>query len=106
MRYVVILVLLLSFAVPAKAVTTIGGTDCGGWLTAREEAYTHAWQYQFGLSGLLSGMAIESRKEFWDSGNGITPDQVFYWMDNYCRKNPLRHINEGAFQLFRERTTD
>lgn len=27
-------------------------------------------------------------------------DQLIVWMDNYCQKNPLKTVNEGATDLY------
>ena len=106
MKYLLVIAVLLSFAVPAKADVGIKTHDCGEWLSARAKDAPYPWMLQKFLDGFLSGMALGYREEFWASGNGITSDQVFYWMDKYCRENPLNYITKGAIQLFRERTTD
>ena len=90
MRYLIVLAVLLSFAAPAKAITVINIHDCGAWLTVREKDDAHAWQLQQALAGFLSGLAVGSNEEFWDLGNGITPVQVYYWMDNYCREKSFK----------------
>ena len=103
-RYLILIAVLLSFAAPAKADVSIVTHDCGEWLSARKNDDPHAWMFQKFLVGFLSGMSMGSYEEFWASENGITPDQVFYWMDKYCRENPLKHITKGGLILFNERT--
>ena len=29
-------------------------------------------------------------------------EQMFVWMDNYCKTNPLGNVTEGAAELFDE----
>jgi hypothetical protein len=80
-----------------------GVPDCGTWVQARaagkapvQEAY---------LLGLLNGAAIGSQLEFWLSGGiPVNRQQVYLWMDNYCRNSPLSNIVSGAGELMNERT--
>lgn len=105
MKYLLVIAVLLSFTAPdkAQAVEVRGGTDCGTWLTDRKEAYVNSWQNERALQGFLDGVSWALDLEFWKSGQGITFDQVKYWMDRYCRENPLHHTVQGAIKLFRER---
>ena len=104
MKYLLVIAILLSFTAPAGAVATMGGTDCGDWLTDRKEASVNSWQLERGLYGVLDGLSLGLELDFWLSGQGITLDQVNYWMDKYCRENPLSHTTNGAIKLFKERT--
>ena len=49
------------------------------------------------LQGLLNGLALGGGIEFWRAGGGsVSPEQVFLWMDNYCRGAPLSDITRGS----------
>lgn len=104
MRYVLVIAVLLSFTVPAKAVLVMSYSDCGRWLEWRKEEDQWTRVIEFWVSGFLSGLAEGSRIEFWGLEPQITADQVFYWMDNYCRDNPLSDTHAGSLELFIERT--
>ena len=105
MKYLILIAVLLSFAVPVKAELTIrGALDCGTWLEARRAGLVRAEGW---LVGVLNGVTIGSGIEFWQAGDGmITNDQLFYWMDKYCRENPLNDVMDGVGKLFNERTGD
>ena len=114
MKYLLVIAVLLSFTVPAGAqpVRFHTGHDCGQWLEQREQ-WTESITDEHGnllrksfvleqrLTSLIDGLVMASAINFW---NGITPDQVHYWMDNYCRENPLRGVLNGTWKLFQERT--
>ena len=109
MKYALVVAVLLSFAVPVKAeqgteVTIQGSRDCGAWLEVREEHPLSAGLYEFWLVGLLDGVSLNSGIEFWEAGDGVTPNQVYYWTDKYCRENPLNDVMDGARLLFHEKT--
>lgn len=96
-----LLCLLLS-ATPAMAVpyTTFGAPDCGQWVT--EPAATRkAW-----LLGFLSGMAVLHARIDLKPSDPLnflsSAEQAFAWMDNYCTRNPLNSVTEGAAVLFDE----
>jgi hypothetical protein len=54
-------------------------------------SYSKQW-----LVGYLSGVAAGLDK---DLLTGMNNDSIFLWMDNYCRANPLRRIDEGGYTL-------
>ena len=89
---------------PVAAVTLMGVQTCASWAEDRRIAddvtkRSHAW-----LQGLLNGFSFAASKEFWHSGEGLTNDQVFFWMDRYCDENPLKGVVDGAITLMNERT--
>ena len=87
MRYLILIAVLFSFAVPDKAAEAApsfqSNRGCGDWLEARKEDGWSARQFEWGLVGLLDGMSWISYKDFWTAVPVIKPNQVFYWMDNY-----------------------
>ena len=87
----------------AQSVLLTGDTNCGTWIDGRTQRTAVALE-NF-LEGLLNGMALTSMIEFWDRGGvRITKEQVFLWMDNYCRTNPHFNIYLGAMAIVNERT--
>ena len=42
--------------------------------------------------------------DFWRIGVGLEVDQALYWMDKYCRENPLSRTITGALKLFKQTT--
>ena len=100
MKYLLVIAVLLSFTAPAKvqAIEVRGVFDCGQWLDVRTDIQleVRALAVQLWVLGYLSGKAMGANKEFWK--------QVMYWIDNYCREHPLKHLDQGADILFHERT--
>lgn len=108
-KYLLVIAVLLSFTAPAKAdghgILTLGLVDCGKWLEARvADDKGHSFEFQRGLVGYLDGLAVGKGTNFWVAEREVTPDQVAYWMDKYCRETPLSTIRKGADILFHERT--
>jgi hypothetical protein len=91
-------------ATQATAVALMGGSTCAEWAEDRRIASSLSRRSEAWLRGLLNGFAFAADKEFWDSGDGLTNDQVFFWMDRYCDENPLKRVVHGAITLMNERT--
>ncbi|PWK38440.1 hypothetical protein [Cupriavidus plantarum] len=94
-------------ATAAHASTTFGMPDCGQWLASHTPT-RQAW-----LLGYLSGanswndMQIQLHSGGKDLGPDIlgkvnSADQIYAWMENYCRASPMRDVTDGAFILFTE----
>ena len=106
MKYILVIAILLSFTVPekAEAVMIRGAADCGQWLDFRKDTASRTNGVEFWVMGYLSALSFSTNKEFWESGNGLSAQQVMYWIDNYCRENPLSNVARAADTLFLERT--
>lgn len=97
----------LSFAVPtstqaAEGIFIEGTLDCGQWLEARAARRSQILEGY--LIGFFNGMALGTNTNFWDAGGiRISREQVFFWMDKYCREAPLSHVITGASRLHAER---
>jgi hypothetical protein len=91
--------LCVYLAQPVTGQTIYGQPDCGEWLTNRS-SYEKGW-----LLGYMSGLSSmhDLNKRPGDPLDKITsPNQIYIWMDNYCRKNPLQKIGNGGVSLFIE----
>ena len=96
------LLILLVFACglmpPASGQTTYGEPDCGQWVSKKREP-DKAW-----LLGYLSGASA------WQTANSKadllkqvgSAEQIFLWMDNYCKATPLGFLSDGATKLIVE----
>ena len=91
-------------ATQAAAVIVQGDRTCAHWSEVRERADDFTTMTESWLMGVLNGFAFAGQKEFWDSGDGLTIDQVYFWMDRYCDENPLKRVMHGAITLMNERT--
>jgi hypothetical protein len=85
---------------PVLATTSFGSMDCGQWVKNQSNnspnIQSKAW-----LLGYLSGLnAVEFSENALDKINST--EQIFLWMDNYCKKNPLERVPKGAQQLMIE----
>jgi hypothetical protein len=75
--------------------------SCGEWIVHREKSDTLALSNSSWLLGYLSGMALSSGKDYL---SGTDNASIYKWMDNYCRKNPLRDLSSGGNALAAELT--
>lgn len=88
--------LAISSAVPnANAINVRAATSCGQWVSEKgtwEGAGSNRW-----LLGFLSGLAAGGGK---DILRGVDNESIYLWVDNYCRANPLRGIDEAGWELY------
>ena len=77
------------------------GPSCGEWLKTRQAQYSIYESYNEGfIVGVLNGMSIASGVSLWyNQRASISRDQVYFWVDEYCRKDPLKDVMTalGAF---------
>ena len=93
----------MPFKLFANTIIVRGSIDCGDWLKAREVQQSSL--YETYVIGVVNGMAIGRWIDLWNfEGNSISGNQVFYWLDNYCKKNPLKDVNSAIFEFADERT--
>lgn len=100
----VFLFFLLTCSLPSHSQVTIeGATDCGQWVEARK--YNQAIAFEHYVLGSLNGWSLGTNREFWVvRGMSVSRAAVFLWLDNYCQRNPLDHLNQGIRSLFIERS--
>ena len=104
MRYVLVLVLLLGFTATVQAQLKLGATGtCAMWLEAGKNKVFRQIEEAFVL-GLIDGMSSGANMNFWVTREGqLKINQVLYWVDNYCKDNPLEHTVTGVWKLFNSR---
>jgi hypothetical protein len=101
-RPLVLLLLACCLAQPALGATVFGTPDCGEWLSGKKgNELDKAW-----LIGYLSGISVANPKEGDPLGKISSSEQIFVWMNNYCQRNPLKDISDGANRLFSELLTN
>lgn len=96
-RLTLAMIALLLTAHSASALTIRGARSCGDWVqgrTADRNTHAEAW-----LVGYLSGRAAASGV---DLLKGTDNPSLFLWMDNFCRAQPLKDIEDGASELVPE----
>ena len=105
-RYFFGIALMMGLSQPvfpqAKKFATVLGpieNSCADWITARGKK--SAQYYEFWLMGVLSGLNL-SEDFSTDFLIGVKANSVAFWMDKYCRENPLKTIPDGAVQLVLE----
>lgn len=83
----------------AKALDIRGGMSCGVW--AKDIGSNDAMPIlmRSWLLAFMSGMAYATDT---DVLKGTDNESVYLWMTNYCQKNPLNRVYEGAVSLFLE----
>lgn len=88
-------------ATATEAVEIRGASSCGAWVADRNtEANGWAVLVRRGwLLGYLSAHAVITGE---DILKGTDTRSIDLWMDNYCRQNPLKRIDDGGDALFDE----
>ena len=91
----VIIVVMASSTVLAKDFIAIGNRNCGEWV--RDQTVSDkAWLVGF-LSGInVTGVTNDALKKIQSTS------QIYLWMDNYCKANPLQMVSDGAYKLLDE----
>lgn len=106
-----LLLLLLCFFVETsnaqdkKSLPTYRGhSNCAEWL--KPGSQSSDFGNKFWLSGYLSGinlgLYLDKQRPAFDFFENVSSEQIFLWMDNYCRANPLSNVVDGTGTLFRE----
>jgi hypothetical protein len=99
------LLIALSITKPVRSQPILleGSVNCADWIKARTQDRAEYLEHY--LLGLLNGLALGSGVDFWRAGGiRVSRQQVFLWMDNYCRSKPLSDPLMGAIDLINERT--
>jgi hypothetical protein len=78
---------------------TLATPSCGQWVQQRNPDGRTAEVYRFWLLGYVSGLAVASGTDKLKSTDSAS---IELWMDNYCRANPLKYVDEGGTVLFNE----
>lgn len=84
----------------ANAVTSMGVRPCGTWIENRRipnsngDVAAQGW-----LAGYLTGMAVASGR---DALVNADLPSMSLWIDNYCRQNPLKRLDDAGVALFFE----
>ena len=95
-QLLILIIFAFSLIQPASGQTSYGNADCGTWLTNKKEE--RVW-----LAGYMSGLfMMDSIKEGISLTNYPTTYQIFLWMDNHCKSNPLSTLLEGGTALYLE----
>ena len=96
----------LTISMPTYGNTIRGAPDCGDWIASRNaapnpfEAYARGW-----LLGYLSGFNVMLDVMDAPAPDHLispSPKQIYLWVDNYCKQNPLATIDRAGNDLFIE----
>ena len=87
--------------VRAQGIWIESGWTCADWAQARFDRNAYALEQH--VVGTLNGIAIGAYRDFWREKTAIDSRQAFFWMDNFCEKNPLDKLLSGVFSLVSER---
>jgi len=102
--FLIALLLFTNTVYAQESVMQQNSVNCGLWLKGRQ---TNTAQYlENFLTGTVNGLAMGSWIDIWRGTSGVlvSPEQLYFWMDNWCQKNPLTNISEGTFAFANERT--
>ena len=101
--YTLITIITFScISINANAVEVRGVNSCGEWVSEKEirraDGLFLITQQQW-ILGFLSGYATRSNT---DILKDIDADSIFLWVDNYCRTNPFKKLDDAGTTLFNE----
>ena len=72
--------------------------SCGKMVKAHENNWKpHMDNYKHGVLGFITGMNFAIGKQ---AGKGIDEDALYYEVLNYCKKNPVHDVFDGAFKTW------
>ncbi len=106
MRKIFIFCLFLNLNLShAQSIYVQGTINCGLWLEARKN--NNSVHFEHYVLGFVNGLALGRNVDIWRAkGMEISNEQLYYWMDNYCKNNPLKGVVIGAFDFANEMTND
>ena len=102
--FLIVILLCTNVVYSQDSVQQQNSVDCGLWLKSRK---TNSAQYlETFLTGTVNGMALGAWIEIWRGTSGVlvSPEQLYFWMDQWCQKNPLTGTGEGVVAFANERT--
>lgn len=99
-----VLLFALLFAVPARAgneyvILGAGSRPCGSWLRARSQAAPDSAVLQSWVLGYITSINANLLTIAQDVADGMTPDGLFSWIDNYCASHPLDSLARATGSL-------
>jgi hypothetical protein len=94
-RLILALALVLTTPLSVQSQTVFGMYDCGEWVNQANNS-KKGWLLGY-MSGLNTLHDIEVLKPKNPLDNINSANQIFLWMDNYCKTNPLKTIGEGGW---------
>lgn len=97
-RFFILLMFVTSMA--AHAQVAFGTPDCGRWIKQPTEP-RKAWLLGY-MSGLSAMHKMTNGKPNDPLDKVSSAEQIFLWMDNYCKENPLQVLTVGGAELFVE----
>lgn len=91
--------LLLCWGVQAQGAggTGFGKYDCATWFT-KEPAKDWLLGYLTGVNFILA----DAKKGFDPLSKVNSAEQIYLWVDNYCKANPLKTVHSAANELYIE----
>jgi hypothetical protein len=96
--------LVLLAAVPARAgneyaILGAGSRPCGSWLQARSQAAPDSAVLQSWVLGYITSVNANVLTVASDVADGMAPDALFSWIDNYCASHPLDSVARATGSL-------
>ena len=97
MRKIILVLAVITFTPVHAHIATMGAHSCGQWVAVSKENSAEMLSVRNWLVGYMSGLAIGSARNIL---NGVDPELIYLWMDDYCRENPSSNTAAGGTDLF------
>src|SRR5438874_1411308 len=82
-----------------KPVYIEGLSDCGDWLSSRQNRSASALEHF--VLGMLNGMAMGTDAEYWRAdGRAISRDAAYFSVDRYCSEHPTDALITAVSSVF------
>ena len=99
-KVAIVLTTFVLLTQPVFGQTVYGMPDCGEWIKQANNPQK-GWLLGY-MSGLNTLHDIEDLKPESPLKKINSANQIFLWMDNYCKTNPLKTVGDGGWVLFKE----
>jgi hypothetical protein len=97
------IVFFISTITNAQLIYVEGNPNCGSWLEARTAKM--ASNLESFVLGYVNGLAVGRSIDIWRfKKSSVSREQLYFWMDEYCRKNSLKGILDGSMDFTSEMT--
>ena len=97
MRKIILVLAVMTFTPVHAQIVTMGASSCGQWVAVSKENSAEMLNVRNWLVGYMSGIAIGSGRNIL---NGVEPESIYLWMDNYCRENPSSNTAAGGTEYY------
>ncbi|WP_019447000.1 hypothetical protein [Cupriavidus sp. BIS7] len=99
----VAVIVALCAPLASQAFTIRGQPDCGEWVTARQNTQRNTFaslRNETWVIGYMSGIVMGAGEKIAGDPMGkYSNEQIYLYVDNFCRANPLKRAGDAVIEL-------